>query len=71
MKQKDLIKELRGMTPPDLKKRALEIAEELMKLRFQRRTGQLEQSHRLNELKKELARIKTILAERARTEAAA
>jgi large subunit ribosomal protein L29 len=38
--------------------------EELFKLRFQKEVGQLEDPTRINELKREIARYKTILRER-------
>ena len=60
MKRKDLLVELKGLSATDLKTRAKKVAEELMKLRFRRGTGQLEQSSRLGQLRRELARIKTL-----------
>jgi len=38
--------------------------EELFNLRFQQATGQLDKPHRLKELRKEIARAKTVLRER-------
>lgn len=60
MKSKELLKDLRELSKEDLKKRALNAAEELMKLRFRNSTGQLQQSHRLSELRHEIARVKTL-----------
>ncbi len=61
MKRKDLLKELNGLSIDDLKGRAQANAEERMKLRFRHASGQLEQSHRLGQLKKEYARIQTVI----------
>jgi ribosomal protein L29 len=61
MKRKDLLSELRGLSAAGLKERGAKVAEELMKLRFRQTTGQLTQSHRLQILRRELARIKTFL----------
>lgn len=60
MKRKDLITELRGLGVSQLKERRLKVGEELMKLRFRHASGQLEQSHRFTQLKREMARIKTL-----------
>ena len=64
MKRIDLLKELRGLSRDDLTQRARSVAEEMMKLRFRKATGQLEQSHRLSQLKRDFARIKSVLSEK-------
>ena len=56
--------ELRGKAEADLHTQALEIKEELFKLRLQKATGQLDKNHRLKELRKDLARTYTILKEK-------
>ena len=60
MKQKDLLNELKKLDKAALSTRARGIAEELMKLRFRKKTGQLEQTHRLRDLRRELARVLTL-----------
>ena len=60
--------ELRGKVEADLQTQALEIKEELFKLRLQKSTGQLEKSHRLKELRKDLARTYTVLNEKKEKE---
>jgi len=60
------IKDLRGMPEGDLKERMDELAAEAMKLRFQQATMQLTHTARPAQLRREVARIKTILAERSR-----
>ena len=55
------IDELRGMTADQLKDQLLNRKKEQFNLRFQAATGQLEKTHRANEIRKEIARIKTVL----------
>lgn len=57
-------KELRAMKDAELKARMDELAAEHMNLRFQKATMQLQQTARIGQVKREIARIKTILAER-------
>jgi len=57
-------KELRELSDADLKERANELAAEGMKLRFQKATMQLTNTARVGQVQREIARIKTILAER-------
>jgi large subunit ribosomal protein L29 len=56
--------ELRQMTDEDLVARLKENKEELFNLRFQSATGQLENHGRLRAVKKDIARIYTVLRER-------
>ena len=60
---KDFVKELRGLSQEELAKRERELKKELFDLRFQAATGQLEQTARLKEVKKQIARIKTVQSE--------
>lgn len=57
-------KDLRGMNDAELKARMDELAAENMKLRFQKATMQLNNTARVGQVRREIARIKTILAER-------
>jgi len=57
-------KELRELSDSDLKERVNELAAEGMKLRFQKATMQLTNTARVGQVQREIARIKTILAER-------
>ena len=66
MKLKEIqyfVKELRGLSQEELAKRENELKKELFDLRFQAATGQLEQTARLKEVKKQIARIKTVQSE--------
>ena len=56
--------ELDEMTGADLEAKLREAKEELFNLRFQAATGQLESHGRLNAVRKEIARIYTIMRER-------
>ena len=56
--------ELRGQSRRDLDARVRELKEELFTLRFQSATGQLESHGRLRAVRKDIARIYTVLQER-------
>jgi large subunit ribosomal protein L29 len=57
-------KELRTLSEADLKERKDELAAEHMKLRFQKATMQLTNVSRIGQVRREIARIKTIMAQR-------
>jgi len=56
--------ELRDMTEVELAQKLREFKEELFNLRFQHATAQLDNPMRIKEVKKNIARVKTILRER-------
>ncbi len=56
--------ELDEMTDIDIEAKLREAKEELFNLRFQAATGQLESHGRLNAVRKEIARIYTVMRER-------
>ena len=56
--------ELRQIDDDELERRLTEAREELFNLRFQHVTGQLDNYARLGQMKKEVARINTILRDR-------
>jgi large subunit ribosomal protein L29 len=56
--------EIRVMTSDELVQQLDDAYEELFNLRFQFSTGQLENFNRLTEVKRDIARLKTILRER-------
>lgn len=58
------IEELRKLTTEELNNKIKENKEELFNLRFQQATGNLEKPGRLKDLRKEVARMKTIICER-------
>ena len=55
------IAEIRGMTPDQLGEQLLNLKKEQFNLRFQAATGQIEKTHRVGEIRKDIARIKTVL----------
>ena len=59
------IDEIRGMTPDQLSEALLNLKKEQFNLRFQAATGQVEKTHRVNEIRKDIARIKTVLRSKA------
>ena len=58
------IADLRGQTPDQLADELLKLKKEQFNLRFQAATGQMEKSHRVGEVRKDIARIYTVLRER-------
>lgn len=63
MKANDVRNELRGMDAEALSQKLASLKEELFNLRFQLATGQLENPMRIKDVKKTIARIKTIQRE--------
>ena len=59
------IDEIRGMTPDQLSETLLNLKKEQFNLRFQAATGQVEKTHRVNAIRKDIARIKTVLKSKA------
>ena len=57
-------KEISELPQNDLEQRLAETKEELFNLRFQNATGQLDNYKRIGQLRKDVARIKTILRQR-------
>jgi large subunit ribosomal protein L29 len=53
--------EIREMNPDEMEQKLKDLKEELFNLRFQLEVGQLENSARLKQAKKDIARVKTIL----------
>ncbi|MEJ6949575.1 50S ribosomal protein L29 [Natronospora cellulosivora (SeqCode)] len=56
--------ELRDLTDVELEQKLKEFKEELFNLRFQHATAQLSNPMRIKEVKKDIARLKTVLRER-------
>jgi len=57
--------ELREKSVEDLDKDLLTLREEQFKLRMQKSTGQLSQSHLLQQNQRDIARVKTVLTQKA------
>jgi len=62
------INELRKLTNEDLNKKITESKKELLDLRIKQSTGSLEKPSKIHELRKDVARMKTILRERELSE---
>ena len=58
------IEELRKLSTEELQNKIKESKEELFNLRFQQATGNLEKPSRLRDLRRQVARMKTIIRER-------
>ncbi|MGI6752121.1 MAG: 50S ribosomal protein L29 [Anaerovoracaceae bacterium] len=58
------IKKLRDMTEMELTSEVLKLKKELFNLRFQHVTGQLENPIKMRDIKKDIARAKTVLREK-------
>ena len=58
------LNELRMLDNAGLRQRLVEIDQELFNLRFQKETGNLVNTARMGQLRKEIAQVKTILRER-------
>ncbi len=58
--------EVRAMSPDQLKEELLKLKKEVFNLRFQMATGQLENTARVRQARRDIARIKTIMREKSR-----
>lgn len=58
------VKEIRELTTAEIEQQVKTLKEELFNLRFQLATGQLENTARLREVRKSIARMKTVARER-------
>jgi large subunit ribosomal protein L29 len=55
------IEDVRGLTPDQLSDQLVSLKKEQFNLRFQKATGQVEKTHRVGQVRKDIARIKTVL----------
>jgi large subunit ribosomal protein L29 len=61
-------REIRALKPEEIESKLADAREELMKLRFQQVTGQLTDSSRLRIVRRDIARMETILREQTTIE---
>lgn len=61
----NVVTELRAKTPDQLTERLVELKKEQFNLRFQKASGQLENTARVRQIRREIATIKTLLGARA------
>ena len=65
MKNRDYLKDLRTLAPEELNAKLVEAKKELFNLRFQNATNQLDNTGRIKEVRKDIARIQTVMTEAA------
>jgi len=58
------ISEIRKMSKEDINKKITELKTEIFDLRMKQATGNLDKPHKINELRKTVARLKTVLNEK-------
>lgn len=56
--------EIRKMSVEEINKKIVELKTELFDLRMKQATGNLDKPHKINELRKTIARLKTVLNEK-------
>jgi large subunit ribosomal protein L29 len=64
------VTEFRDLTVDELDQRAKDMDDQLFRLRIQKSMGQLEAAHKLKALRRDLARVRTVLREKATAQAA-
>ena len=65
MKIKDYVEDLRGKSAADLQEELVAAKKELFNLRFQNATNQFDNTSRIKEVRKNIARIQTLIVEKA------
>ena len=69
-KQKKASEDFRHKTPDQLRDELADLRKEQFNLRFQKATGQLEKTSRVREVRRDIARIETVLSEKSKQSAA-
>jgi large subunit ribosomal protein L29 len=69
MKTTKRLSDLKTMTPDQLTDELLNLKKEQFNLRFQRATGQLENTGRVREVRRDIARVKTLARQKAAAKA--
>jgi large subunit ribosomal protein L29 len=57
-------KEVRELSPAEIEKKLRDTREELLQLRLRKKSGQVESPHLLRQLRKDIARMETILSQK-------
>ena len=65
MKTSEFVKELKSQSVADLQAQLVGAKKELLNLRFQNATNQLDNTARINVVRKNIARIQTVITEKA------
>jgi large subunit ribosomal protein L29 len=63
------VTEIRDLAVDELQQRAKDMDDQLFRLRIQKSMGQLEAAHKLKSLRRDLARVKTVLREKETAQA--
>ncbi|MCM1063837.1 MAG: 50S ribosomal protein L29 [Eubacterium sp.] len=66
MKSSKFVEELRGKSVEELNQELVAAKKELFNLRFQNATNQLDNTARIKEVRKNIARIQTVITEKAK-----
>jgi large subunit ribosomal protein L29 len=69
MKSTQRLSDLKAMTPDQLQDELMALKKEQFNLRFQRATGQLENTGRVREVRKDIARVKTLQRQKSAAKA--
>jgi len=64
MKTAELMTDLRGLSADELTRRASDLEEQVFRLRLQKSMGQGEAGNKIRPLRRELARVRTVLGEK-------
>ena len=64
MKVREMLTDLRGLTVDDLRSRARDLEEQVFRLRLQSAMGQGEAGNKIRPIRRELARLKTVISEK-------
>ena len=64
------VAEFRDLTPDELRQREKDMDDQLFRLRIQKSMGQLEAAHKLKAVRRDLARVRTVLREKEIAQAA-
>ena len=59
------VAEIRDLAVDELRQREKDMDDQVFRLRIQKSMGQLEAAHKLKSLRRDLARVKTVLSEKA------
>ena len=62
------VTEIRELSPQEIEQKRVELQEEIFNLRFQHGIGQLENTAKLKDTNREIARVETILREKQQTQ---
>ncbi|MDR1829007.1 MAG: 50S ribosomal protein L29 [Methylobacteriaceae bacterium] len=69
MKQKERVADINAMTPDQLSDELLSLKKEQFNLRFRKASGQLENTSRVREVRRDIARVKTVQGRKAEVKA--